>query len=90
MVREDFLEKVINESLSSKTGEKSILGKRNSMCKGPGDEQGSLARRQVWVEQIKGGEWGEAWLEQGGVQAREGLVGHVEKFCLSSQGAGSL
>lgn len=38
----------------------------------------------MWLEQIKGGEWGEVRLEQVWVQAREGLVGHVEKFSLQS------
>lgn len=87
MVREDFIEEVINGSSSSKRGEKSILGKKSSMCKGWG-EQVSMSRREVWLEQLKGGAWGEVPGEQGWVQAREGLVGHVEKFCLSSQGCG--
>lgn len=30
------MEEVINGSMSSKRGEKSILGKKSSMCKGPG------------------------------------------------------
>ena len=56
------------------------------MCKGPGVEQVSLTGRHVWLEQIKGGERGAVRLEQGGVQAGEGLVGRVEKFSLSSRG----
>jgi hypothetical protein len=36
MVREDLLQEVMNRSFLSKGGEKSILGKGSSLCKGPG------------------------------------------------------
>ena len=55
-VREDCLEEVMNGSFSGKREEKKgILGKENSMCKGPGVGQVSVTRRQVWLEQISEG-----------------------------------